>query len=77
MIKKIVLPQRVRLFSIEGILLAKTGLYAEAGTEGFIGPVVGVAYDHQSQTAMSFQCDAFPETYYILVSESGISPAIH
>lgn len=78
--KKIVLPQGVRLFKRTGpnsALLAQAGLSAEAGVEIEVGPVETMTYDHIDQAVVSFKCPKCPETHYILVTESGLSSLLN
>ena len=74
--RKIVLPQTVRLFNRNypnGSLLSRTDLTAQAGVEIEVGPVETMAYDHMDKSVVSFKCHECPETHYILVEESGLS----
>ena len=74
--RKIVLPQTVRLFNRaypNGSLLAHTDLTAEAGVEIEVGPVQTMSYDHMDKAVILFKCCECPEIHYILVEESGLS----
>ena len=64
--RKIVLPQTVRLFNRinpNHRLLAHTYLSAEAGVEIEVGPVETMNYDQMDKAVISFKCKECPETH--------------
>ena len=77
--RKIVLPQTVRLFRRaypNGSLLGHTDLTAQAGVEIEVSPVEIMTYDHMDKSVVSFKCPECPEKHYILLEESGLSPLL-
>lgn len=77
--RKIVLPQTVRLFnraSADGSLLVNSDMTAEAGVEIEVGPVHTMSYDHMDKSVVSFKCGICPEIHYILVEEAGLSKSL-
>lgn len=74
--RKIVLPQNVRVFKISyGTTLGHTNYMLRAGDEVMIGPVQEVHYDHRTQLAVPFIFDS--QQYFILLTESGLNNLIN